>query len=861
MNIGKITGLILRKIFGSRNERMLKVMYPIVEKINALEGDLETLSDAALKEKTGEFQKRLEEGQTLDDLLPEAFAVVREASKRTLKMRHYDVQMIGGIVLHRGMISEMVTGEGKTLVATLAAYLNALGGASVHIVTVNDYLAHRDRDWMGPIFEFLGLTVGALQSEMDEPAQRQVQYACNITYGTNSEFGFDYLRDNMKTVLENQVQKTRDFAIIDEVDSILIDEARTPLIISGPSEDATDKYNKANRAAKMLRAGTHYEVKEKDHTVIINEAGIEKAEEILGIGSFYEGQNLDWPHHIDQALKAHNLFKRDRDYVINDGEIVIVDEFTGRLQPGRRWSDGLHQAIEAKEGLSIREENQTLATITIQNFFKLYKKLAGMTGTAMTEASEFDKIYGLDVMVIPTNKPLARENRPDVIFRTEREKFNAIEEEIVQINETGRPVLVGTISIEKSELLSKRLQRRGIDHEVLNAKHHEREAQIITQAGQSKAVTIATNMAGRGTDIILGEGVAEIGGLHVLGTERHEARRIDNQLRGRCGRQGDPGSSRFYLSLEDDLMRIFASERVSKILERVGMSEGQEIESRIVSKQIEWAQRRVEETNFDRRKSVMDYDDVMNEQRTLIYGQRQALLEGRDSRKTLMEWFEELAEYAVEQHFPQKSLKEEWDTEGFEHWLKRKTATVMDRKMLADLRQDEITDQVIEHIHTNYTKREKEVSEERMRRIECWLMTYVLDNKWKDHLLSMDYLRAGIGLRGYAGVDPKIAYKKEGYELFADVIDSLKEEVTDHILHVRIEDELERSHRNIWNVQDAVHQQLGGFEGIRQRQAAEAATRVQEKPKPIRAQQKVGRNDPCPCGSGKKYKKCCGMAE
>ncbi|MFH1230841.1 MAG: preprotein translocase subunit SecA, partial [Planctomycetota bacterium] len=627
---------ILRKIFPSRNERIINSLWQVVDRINSFERVMQLYSDEQLRQKTDEFRQRLKEGQTLDDILPEAFAVVREASKRTTKMRHFDVQLIGGIVLHQGKIAEMVTGEGKTVVATLSAYLNALTSKPVHIVTVNDYLAKRDREWMGPIYELLGLTVGVIHAQMDN-TERKFAYNCDITYGTNSEFGFDYLRDNMKATFESQVQRGYYYAIVDEVDSILIDEARTPHIISGPAEESTNDYYLAERVAKQLKKDSDYTIKEKENVVILTEQGIENAQKFVGVDSFYTGKNMEWPHHIEQALRAKELYHHDKEYIVKDNEVIIVDEFTGRLMPGRRWSDGLHQAIEAHENIKIREENQTLATVTLQNYFRMYEKLAGMTGTALTEAMEFFSIYKLEVVTIPTNQTLIRYTNPDMVFRTEEEKFDAIVEEIARINETGRPVLVGTTSIENSEKVSDKLKRQGIKHEVLNAKHHEREAQIIAKSGQPGAVTIATNMAGRGTDIVLGEGVAKLGGLHILGTERHEARRIDNQLRGRAGRQGDPGSSQFMLCLEDHILRVFAPQWVSQLLLKLGMVEGQPIESRMVSNAIEKAQKRMEAHNFDIRKQLLDYDKVMNEQRTLIYGQRQKMLKGENTKEMVMD--------------------------------------------------------------------------------------------------------------------------------------------------------------------------------------------------------------------------------
>jgi preprotein translocase subunit SecA len=848
----------LTKVFGSRNERILKSIYPIVDRVNHLERDFARLSDADLARKTVEFRDRLAGKETLDDLLPEAFAAVREASRRTLGLRHFDVQLIGGIVLHRGSIAEMVTGEGKTLVATLSSYLNALPGLGVHVVTVNDYLARRDRDWMGPIFEALGMTVGAIQSDMDN-AGRKVEYGCDITYGTNNEFGFDYLRDNMKFSFADQVQKRQHYAIIDEVDSILIDEARTPLIISGPAEKSTEKYYQANRIAKKLEKGVDFEVKEKEKIVVLTEEGIEKAEQLAGVDSFYTGVNMDWPHHIEQALRAHNLYRRDVDYVVKAGEIIIVDEFTGRLMHGRRWSDGLHQAVEAKENLRIKDENQTLATITFQNFFRLYDKLAGMTGTAMTEAAEFDKIYGLDVVSVPTNRPLIRKSYNDVVYRTKREKWDAIVEEIFRAHGEGRPILVGTISIENSELLSGMLSRRGIEHEVLNAKHHEREAQIIAKAGQEGNVTIATNMAGRGTDIVLGEGVVDRGGLHIVGTERHESRRIDNQLRGRSGRQGDPGSSRFFLSLEDDLMRVFASERVSAILGKLGMQDGQDIQSPMVNRAIERAQKKVEGHNFEIRKNLLEYDKVMDEHRKIVYEQRTRVLQGEGMREMIEEMIADSVAGAMDEHFGQG--KGDWD--GFLGFLGRKFGIRPSRAELENLGDEELLEHVGERIREAYDERERMNGPDVMRRIEGFLLLNAFDTKWKDHLLSMDHLRSGIQLRAYGQLDPKVEYKKEAYRLFDEMIESIRNEVTDYIFRLRVQKEEERKLRDTWSIASTEHEAAGSFdESRRQSQRAVEADQSDQKPKPIhRVAPKVGRNDPCPCGSGKKYKKCCGSTD
>lgn len=852
-------------IFGSANERALAKLWPMVHHINSLEPGMMALSDAELRAKTDEFKKRLEAGQTLDDLLPEAFAVVREASRRVPRtpnpetppfiMRPFDVQLLGGIVLHQGKIAEMATGEGKTLVAILPAYLNALTGQGVHIVTVNDYLARRDRDWMGPVFEFLGMKAGAIQSNQDYHEKRQA-YQCDVAYGTNSEFGFDYLRDNMRTGLDEQVQKGLYYAIVDEVDSILIDEARTPLIISGPAEESTEKYYIADRAARRLKQGKHFEVKEKEKLSHLTDEGIEEVEKQLGVGSIYTEKNMDWPHHIEQALRAHHLFKMDKDYIVKDGQVVIVDEFTGRLMEGRVWSDGLHQAVEAKERLKIKEENQTLATVTLQNYFRMYKKLAGMTGTAATEATEFDKIYHLEVVTVPTNRPLKRTNHPDKVYRTEKEKWNAVEEEIAELHKGGRPILVGTVSIEKSELLSERLKRRGIPHEVLNAKHHEREAHIVAKAGQMAHVTVSTNMAGRGTDIILGSGVAELGGLHVLGTERHEARRIDNQLRGRSGRQGDPGSSRFYVALEDDLMRIFASERVSSILQRLGMEEGMAIEHSMVTNAIERAQKKVEEHNFEIRKHLLEYDEVMDEQRKTIYAWRQKCLEGKDPRKDVLKMIEDCILDSVDYYMNLKLETEEWDVKGLLSWFRQKSGAELNPQEIAEKTREEIENILIQKATELYHQREEEVGQEEMRKLEQILILEKVDYKWKDHLYAMDHLKSGIGLRGYAQVDPRIEYKREAFAMFEEMMASIREELTDLLFKIKIEKEAPRVARSVWNVENLVYQDLSFLE--RKPQQTLTNEPAERKLEPIRVGAKVGRNQPCPCGSGKKYKFCCG---
>jgi preprotein translocase subunit SecA len=848
---------------------MLKKLYPIVEHINSHEPKMQALTDAELRQKSDEFKKRLSKGETLDDVLPEAFAVVREASRRiptspnpnipAHTMRHFDVQLIGGIVLHQGKIAEMQTGEGKTLVATLSSYLNALTGKGVHIVTVNDYLAKRDRDWMAPVYEAIGLTVGAIQSNQ-EYAEKRVAYQCDITYGTNNEFGFDYLRDNMRARPEEQVQISRGlhFAIVDEVDSILIDEARTPLIISGPAEESTDKYYKADGVARRLKKEKHFEVKEKEKSAHLSDQGIEEVEKLLGIDSLYTDKYMDWPHYIEQSLRAHHLFLVDKDYIVQGREVVIVDEFTGRLMDGRVWSDGLHQAIQAKERLKIKEENQTLATITLQNFFRLYKKLSGMTGTAATEAAEFDKIYGLDVVSIPTNQPLLRYTSPDKIYRTEKEKFAAIEEEVKEIHETGRPILVGTVSIEKSELLSKHLKRLGLEHEVLNAKHHAKEATIVSKAGQMNTITIATNMAGRGTDIVLGEGVAKLGGLHIVGTERHEARRIDNQLRGRAGRQGDPGSSRFYVSLEDDLMRIFASERVSSILKRFGMEEGMAIEHGMVSKAIERAQKKVEEHNFEMRKHLLEYDEVMDEQRKSIYGWRQNVLQGKNLQKDMLRLLEESVLDSVDYYINIKFEDGEWDSKGLANWCRQKFGTKVDLNNASQMTREDVESLVVEKATEAYGEKEKSVGEDQMRKLEQLLLLDRIDLKWKDHLYAMDHMKSGIGLRGYAQVDPKVEYKREALGMFESMGSSIREEITDLIFKLQLRPEEESSPRDVWNEDTFVYQDVSAAPTKQAQQAIANSEASEQKREPIRVGLKVGRNQPCPCGSGKKYKQCCG---
>jgi preprotein translocase subunit SecA len=876
--VSDLLGWVFKKVFGSANERALKRLRPLVEAINSYESRMMRLSDSELKEITPKLKERLKKGETLDDLLPEAFAAVRESARRFVRthmgipMRHFDVQSIGGIVLHQGKIAEMATGEGKTLVATMPAYLNSLLGKGVHIVTVNDYLAKRDAEWMGPIYRGLGVSVGFIQSHMDN-AERKVAYNCDITYGTNNEFGFDYLRDNMKMALEDQVQRGHFYAIIDEVDSILIDEARTPLIISGPSEKSSEKYYIADSIARRLKKGVDFEVDEKDHTVSLTEEGIPKVEKMLSVDNLYSPKNMDWTHFIEQALRAHHLYKKERDYIVKDNTVIIVDEFTGRLMPGRVWSDGLHQAVEAKEHLRIKEENQTLATITLQNYFRMYEKLAGMTGTAATEAGEFWKIYKLDVVVIPTNKPLRRTNYPDVIFRTEKEKFDAIEEEIIRVNAIGRPILVGTRSIEISEMLSERLKRRGIKHEVLNAKHHEREAMIVAQAGQMGAVTIATNMAGRGTDIVLGPGVAELGGLHILGTERHEARRIDNQLRGRAGRQGDPGSSVFFISLEDELPRLFIGEKMRKVLEFVGMKEGVSISHPLLSRRFEQAQKKVEERNFDIRRHLLEYDEVMNDQRRLVYSERQKILKGEGLREEmLIPWIEEQIEDAVYSNLRVTEEKLPEARERLRKWFEKKFSLKVETKVFED-DEREVVKSLCEKVKEEYRRRCDLIGNEKMRKLEKFLLLSELDEKWKDHLYAMDQLRAGIGLRSYAQLDPKVQYKKEGYELFSDMIKRLKDSVTDLLFKVVLVEvtEEEMQAKSVWNVQDYKGTEWdsgkamaaaieGPMSAVTQQEVFTNAP--EETLKPIeRKERKIGRNEPCPCGSGKKYKHCCGKAK
>jgi len=922
---------LLKKIFGTKHERDVKRMQPMVASINALEGGMQELSDAALAAKTDEFRTRAA-GQPVDDLLPEVFAVGREGARRWLGMRHFDVQLIGGMVLHSGAIAEMATGEGKTLVATLPAYLNALTGRGVHIVTVNDYLAKRDAQWMGPLYHGLGLAIGVIQHEASflydpayvtsdirmtalRPCTRQEAYRADITYGTNNEFGFDYLRDNMRFTLDDLVQRALHYAIVDEVDSILIDEARTPLIISGPAEESTDLYYRIDRIIPRLkRAATivegklseveaqtagDYIIDEKSKAVALTEQGIQSCEGLLHVDNLYDPQHITVLHHIQQGLRAHTLYRRDVDYVVKDGGVIIVDEFTGRLMPGRRWSDGLHQAVEAKEGVRIERENQTLATITFQNYFRMYTKLAGMTGTAETEAEEFAKIYKLGVTVIPTNRPLIRFNVPDVVYKTEREKFDAVVEDIIARHQKGQPILVGTVSIEKSEGVSKLLKKRGVRHEVLNAKYHEREAEIVAQAGRAEAVTIATNMAGRGTDILLGgnpdflakeilrkrgldpvmappdarasalaearritepehERVVGLGGLHIVGTERHESRRVDNQLRGRSGRQGDPGSSRFYLSLEDDLLRIFGSQRIQKIMERLGMEEGEPIEHKLVTRAIATAQKRVETHNFEIRKHLLEYDDVMNKQREVIYGMRRQILDGESQEATVAEWMDDLVPTVLDSYAAADAHPEDWDLAGLgEALFQQFDVRIPSAEFMEVATREGLEQLVAAAVKERYDERARELGGELLRALERHAMLMVIDQQWKDHLLSIDHLKEGIGLRGYGQRDPLMEYKKEAFDLFQDMTERVKATVIERLFKMQIvaeaAPEMPAPRRAI-----EARESRGETPGDARRPQGELTARRTSAPvsRPA-ASHKVGRNDPCYCGSGKKYKKCC----
>ena len=947
---------ILKALFGSKNERTIKELSLIVDKVNSFSDTFKNLSDSDLKYKTLEFKQRLKNKETLDDLLPEAFAVVRETAWRVLGERPFDVQVMGGIVLHQGKIAEMKTGEGKTLTSTMPVYLNALTGEGVHIVTVNDYLARRDRHWMGPVFEFLGLSVGVIQHDMPFE-EKKVAYSCDITYGTNNEFGFDYLRDNMAPALDWQMQRGHNYAIVDEVDSVLIDEARTPLIISGPAEESTDKYYTINKIVPFLERDKHFILDEKAHTVALTEAGNRKVEELLKLDNLYSDQNVGLVHHIIQAIRAHHLYKRDVDYIVKDGEVIIVDEFTGRLMPGRRFSEGLHQALEAKEGVNIANENQTLATITFQNYFKLYKKLAGMTGTADTEAVEFREIYGLDVVVIPTNRPMIRKDLHDRIYRTQKEKYNAVVEEITRIHSSGQPILVGTISIENSEKISRLLQKKGILHNVLNAKHHEKEAAIIREAGRPGMVTIATNMAGRGTDIILGgypeykddlvfhseidtpefnkflqvliqndfssaeeiissmidehkeeaffllakkaiqnhdyerceryleqiklrshkekiqkmlsgarewkkkhDEVVKAGGLFVLGTERHESRRIDNQLRGRSGRQGDPGVSCFYVSLEDDLMRLFGSERLSDIMLRLGMKEGEAIEHPWISKSIENAQKKVENRNFEIRKHLLEYDNVMNDQRNFIYKKRQQILRGENLREEI----EDVIYDSIENEYDRfASLDPKNFLNPFCRRISESFGILLSPSMFSQKERESVVKQVFEEIKNLYDKKESLIGKERMRQLERYVFLHVLDTHWKDHLYNMDALKEGIGLRGYGQKDPLIEYKFEAFNYFKNMLESIKTSVMELIIKTELTTDKEQiviQPRRVYNEQKS---DFNFFANVKESATVNEKREVSEKKSSsgistVRAGPRIGRNDPCPCGSGRKYKHCHG---
>ena len=895
---------IIHKLFGSRNDRQLKRMSRVVARINDLEADFKALSDEALQAKTGEFRQRLNAGESLDELLPEAFAAVREAAWRTLEMRHFDVQLIGGMVLHDGKIAEMRTGEGKTLVATLAAYLNALSGKGVHVVTVNDYLARRDADWMGKVFTFLGMSTGVTVSGQSFE-EKKAAYEADITYGTNNEFGFDYLRDNMAFTARERVQRARNFAIVDEVDSILIDEARTPLIISGPVDERSDLYAKMNALIPELTLQQEedgpgdYTLEEKNKQIFLTEAGHEHVEEMLvrnGLlqqgESLYDATNLNLMHHLNAAMRAHLLFQKDVDYIVQDGKIVIVDEFTGRTMPGRRWSEGLHQAVEAKEGVPIQNENQTLASITFQNYFRTYQKLSGMTGTADTEAFELQQIYGLEVVVIPTHKPMVRNDMGDLVYLSMEEKFEAIMEDVRDCQQRGQPVLVGTASVETSEYLSNLLKKAGIKHAVLNAKQHEKEAHIVAQAGRPGHVTIATNMAGRGTDIVLGGSlqaeldaldspdeatikkvtdawrqsharVIEAGGLHIIGTERHESRRVDNQLRGRAGRQGDPGSSRFYLSLKDNLMRIFASERVAGLMQKLGMEKGEAIEHPWVSKAIENAQRKVEAHNYNIRKTLLEFDNVANDQRTVVYEQRNELMETEDVSEIVDAIRRDVLNALISEYIPPESLDEQWDVPGLEEALVKEYGLEVPVSQWLDeddnLHEETLRERILESMVAAYKEKEAQVGAEVVRHFEKAVMLQVLDSAWKEHLAAMDYLRQGIGLRGYAQKDPKQEYKKEAFQMFSAMLDRIKHDVIGILSKVQVRtesdvdavEEQRRSHVKM-NYQHAEANPMSEQPG------EAAAETVQPKAPFTREGRKVGRNEPCPCGSGKKYKQCHG---
>ncbi|KRE97935.1 preprotein translocase subunit SecA [Paenibacillus sp. Soil766] len=834
---------LVKKIFGDSNDREIKRMLKAVDYINELEASIKPLTDEELRGKTIEFRERLEKGEELDDLLPEAFAVVREAGIRVLGKRHYDVQLIGGMVLHEGRIAEMRTGEGKTLVGTLPVYLNALLGKGVHVVTVNDYLAQRDSGEMGQIYEFLGLTVGVNLHDLSHE-EKQAAYACDITYGTNNEYGFDYLRDNMVLYKEQMVQRPLYYAVIDEVDSILVDEARTPLIISGQAAKSTDMYFTADRFVSTLKEEEDYTIDIKVRAVALTEEGVAKGERAFGIENLFDHQNVNINHHITQALKARFIMKRDVDYVVQEEEVMIVDEFTGRIMTGRRYSDGLHQAIEAKEQLKVQNESMTLATITFQNYFRMYRKLAGMTGTAKTEEEELKKIYGLEVIIVPTNRPMIRKDLPDVVYKSENGKFRAVVEQILERHKLNQPVLVGTVSIENSERLSEMLKKKGVQHKVLNAKYHAEEAEIVSRAGQPGSVTIATNMAGRGTDIVLGEGVHDAGGLHIIGTERHESRRIDNQLRGRAGRQGDPGSSQFYLSLEDELMKRFGAENIMAMMDRLGMEEDQPIESKLISRAVESAQKRVEGNNFDVRKVVLQYDDVMNQQREIIYKQRRELLESENIREVIEGMIGAVIERIVKAHCPEEQIPEEWELQEVANFVNNNLlhddAQITDQTIWGK-EQDEIIELIKELVSKRYDERETEIGAEFMREFEKVVALRAVDSKWMDHIDAMDQLRQGIHLRAYGGTDPLREYQFEGFEMFQEMIDNIREEVAMYIMKAHVQSNLER-------------------QAVAEGQAVDTKNEAGGKKPLVRdEEQRIGRNDPCPCGSGKKFKQCHGQ--
>ncbi|MBC8440781.1 MAG: preprotein translocase subunit SecA [Deltaproteobacteria bacterium] len=834
---------IFTKIFGSNNDRILKDLQPIVDEINLLEPQMKLLSDEQIPQKTIEFKERIENGEALDDILPAAFALVREASVRSLGLRHFDVQLIGGIALHQGCIAEMKTGEGKTLMSTLPAYLNALSGKGVHIVTVNDYLAKRDAEWMAKIYNFLGLSVGAILHDIDDQ-ERKRSYGADITYGTNNEFGFDYLRDNMKFDKESLAQRELNFAIVDEVDSILIDEARTPLIISGAAEKSTHFYTQVNTIIPAFKKDADYTLDEESKSVSLTEDGIAKGEDLLKVDNLYDPANIEILHHLNQALKAHTIFKRDTDYIVKNNQVIIVDEFTGRLMTGRRYSEGLHQALEAKENVKIENENQTLASITFQNYFRMYNKLSGMTGTAETEAPEFKKIYNLDVLVIPTNQEMIRIDFPDLIYKTKKEKYEAAIKEIIRLHKKGQPVLVGTISIDISEDMSTKLKKRGIKHNVLNAKHHKAEAEIVANAGQKGAVTISTNMAGRGTDIVLGEGVKALGGLHILGTSRHESRRIDNQLRGRSGRQGDEGSSKFYLSLEDDLLRIFGGDRIHAVMDKLGIEEGEHIEHSFISKAIENAQSKVEGHNFEIRKHLLEYDDVMNQQREVIYRQRRKALMEKDLKTVVMEMIEGKTYDIVEEFFVEKTPVQKWDLKGLEKRIKQvfNFNPDLERAVNESNSPEQLSEKLFDHVKELYSKREASIGIDITREIERHIILQTVDNRWKEHLLSMDHLKEGIGLRGYAQQDPLRIYKKEGFDMFHGLMERIKEEVVEILFKIQI----------------STPSQVDNMKKREQESLTFSHSDGSSIKQPVkRSSIKVQRNDPCPCGSGKKYKKCC----